>query len=318
MDKRSVVISLIPSESIPDEVRPFFEHSPNTVCRKNGRLYIKTGLIVLSCEDNDDGNELFSALQHKYLSGSIGDEHKKEAWYQIITSTEQDRIAAIAKKNRIDERRKRTVIIFRLKYEADQDLLSIFSDIVPIEKDDHPVLLGHDIIALVKDSVFHSENEIAEYAAAVIDTMFNEGFTDLQAGIGTEAGCVFDLHRSYTEAMNAIVTGTRYDAKGTLFRYSEQKLHRIIDLIPGENRKKILGEYQSRYNKDTFSDEMMETVRVFFEHDLNITSASRELFIHRNTLNYRLDKIKRDTGLDLRTFQDAVIFRIISEIIKKA
>ena len=62
------------------------------------------------------------------------------------------------------------------------------------------------------------------------------------------------------------------------------------------------------------TDEMMETVRVFFQNDLNITAASRQLFIHRNTLNYRLDKIKKDFGLDLRCFQDAVVFRIISEI----
>ena len=66
-----------------------------------------------------------------------------------------------------------------------------------------------------------------------------------------------------------------------------------------------------------FSDEMLETVRVFFEHDLSITSASRELFIHRNTLNYRLDKIRRDTGLDLRHFHDAVVFRLIYEMNEK-
>ena len=55
----------------------------------------------------------------------------------------------------------------------------------------------------------------------------------------------------------------------------------------------------------------LETVRVFFNNDLNLTAASRELFIHRNTLNYRLDKIRKETGLDLRSFQDAVIFRIL-------
>lgn len=317
MDKRNVVISLLPPESIPEEVRLFFEHTPDAVCRMKGKLYIKSGLIILSCEDSDDGNELISALQHKYWSESIGIEHTQKAWYQIITSTERDRIAAIAKNDRIEEKKKRIVIVFRLKYAADQDLFRIFSDIAPMEKDDHPVLLARDIMALVKDSEFHNETEIAEYAAAVIDTMVSEGFTDLQAGIGTEAGSIFDLHRSYEEAMNAILTGTGYDKKGTLFRYSELKLQRIIDLIPAENRKKILDEYHSRCNEDAFSDEMMETVRVFFEHDLNITSASRELFIHRNTLNYRLDKIKRDTGLDLRTFQDAVIFKLIFEITEK-
>ncbi len=61
-------------------------------------------------------------------------------------------------------------------------------------------------------------------------------------------------------------------------------------------------------------DELLETVRVFFRNDLNLTAASRELFVHRNTLNYRLDKIRKETGLDLRSFRDAVIFQILSGI----
>ena len=165
-----------------------------------------------------------------------------------------------------------------------------------------------------KRKAFCTEDEIAEYAAAVIDTMVSEGFTDLQAGIGREADSITELHRSYEEAQNALLTGTRFHADETLFRYSEQKLERIISQIPAENRKKILAEYDSLYGGETFGAEMMETVRVFFRHDLNITSASRQLLIHRNTLNYRLDKIKRETGLDLRTFQDAVVFRLISEM----
>lgn len=317
MDKRNVMISLIPSESIPKNVRLFLEHSPSSVCRLNGKLYFKTGLYVLSCEDNNDGNELVSILQYRYRSELIGSDYYNEPWYQMIMSTDHERIAAIAKTNRIDEVKKRTVIVFRLKYSDEQDLYKIFSDIAPTEKDDHSVILGRDIIALVKDSTFRSENEIAEYSAAVIDTMVSEGFTDLQAGIGTAAKNIFELNKSYEEALNAILTGTANNTNGTLFRYSEQKLQRIIELIPEENKKKILEEYQSSYNDDAFSDEMMETVRVFFKHDLNTTSASRELFIHRNTLNYRLDKIKRDTGLDLRTFQDAVIFRLISEMTGK-
>ena len=175
------------------------------------------------------------------------------------------------------------------------------------------------MLALVKETEFRSEEEIAEYAAAVIDTMASEGFTDLQAGIGTEAESLSELHRSYKEAREALLTGgTGEKACGSLFRYSEQKLQRIIDMIPPEGRKKILDEYRTKFDEAAFSDEMLETVRVFFEHDLSITSASRELFIHRNTLNYRLDKIRRDTGLDLRHFHDAVVFRLIYEMNEKA
>jgi len=201
-----------------------------------------------------------------------------------------------------------------MKYPLEKPLSVIFTENAPTEEDDQAVILGHDSIALVKNSAFCTEDEIAEYAAAVIDTMVSEGFTDLQAGIGREADSITELHRSYEEAQNALLTGTRFHADETLFRYSEQKLERIISQIPAENRKKILAEYDSLYGGETFGAEMMETVRVFFRHDLNITSASRQLLIHRNTLNYRLDKIKRETGLDLRTFQDAVVFRMISEM----
>jgi len=316
MDERDVLISVIPSESIPKEVSFFFEHSPDDVCRMEGKLYILAGGNALSCEDNAAGNELIAALQQKGRSEATGT-HVHDSWYQIITATDRNRITVTAGKNRIEERKKRTVVIFRLKNPAELDLYSIFTDIAPLEEDDHPVYIRSDMVALVMESDFRSEAEIAEYVAAVIDTMASEGFTDLQAGIGTEADSIYELRRSYEEAREALLTGTGYRTGGSLFRYSEQKLQRIIDMIPPEGRRKILEEYRSRFDEETFSDETMEMVRVFFEHDLSITAASRELFIHRNTLNYRLDKIKRDTGLDLRHFHDAVVFRLISEMNEK-
>ena len=318
MNKRDVMISVIPSESIPKEVCFFFEHSPDAICRMDGKLYLLAGENALCCEDSVDGNDLIAALQQKSGTAAGGSLYSHDCWHQIITATDRNRIAAIAGKNRIEERKKRTVVIFRLKYPAEQDLFSIFTGIAPLEKDDHPVPIRSDMLALVKETEFLSEAEIAEYAAAVIDTMASEGFTDLQAGIGTEAESLSELHRSYEEAREALLTGgTGNKACGFLFRYSEQKLQRIIDMIPPEGRKKILEEYRTKFDEAAFSDEMMETVRVFFEHDLSITSASRELFIHRNTLNYRLDKIRRDTGLDLRHFQDAVVFRLIYEMNEK-
>ena len=318
MNKRNVMISVIPSESIPKEVCFFFEHSPDAICRMDGKLYIMAGGNALCCDDSEDGNDLIAALQQK--SGTAASSsYAHDCWYQIITASDRNRIAAIVGRNRIDERKKRTVIIFRLKHPAEQDLYSIFTDIAQLQEDDHPVPIRSDMLALVKETEFRSEEEIAEYAAAVIDTMASEGFTDLQAGIGTEAESLSELHRSYKEAREALLTGgTGEKACGSLFRYSEQKLQRIIDMIPPEGRKKILDEYRTKFDEAAFSDEMLETVRVFFEHDLSITSASRELFIHRNTLNYRLDKIRRDTGLDLRHFHDAVVFRLIYEMNEKA
>lgn len=309
MEKRCTAVELIPTEQLPEEVRRFFVRSPEEICRMNGRIYLMMDRDVLSCADTAEGNTVLSAVQKKIDSKS--GRSPKDIWYQILTDTEPSRIAALAKKHGIESRKKRTVILFRVKYPPEQPLERIFSEIAPLEEDDCLATVNRDTLALIKESEFQSEDEIAEYAAAVIDTMVSEGFTDLQAGIGTEAEDLRGINRSFEEAVNALVIGMRYQPNGTLFRYSEQKLERIIDLIPAEQREKIVREFYSKSNADAFDEEMMETISVFFRNGLNITAASKELFIHRNTLNYRLDKIKRDTGLDLRTFRDAIIFRLI-------
>ena len=318
MGKRNVMVSLLPSEYVPKDVCHYFRFSPDSVCRMNGMLYLQTPRGILACEDNADGNELISALQKcSHTDDLYVPEHENDVWYQIITESDRESVAELAKKHRIDACLKRIVVLFRKKYPVDHDLLTIFGEIVPMEVGDHPVRLDRDTMALIKTTENCGENEIAEYTAAVIDSMISEGVSDLQAGIGMEAGSVFELHRGFEEARTALMTGTAYHADKNLFRYSEQKLERIVDRIPSESRTDILADFYSRCPAETFSDEMMETIRVFFSHDLNITSASRQLFIHRNTLNYRLDKFRKETGLDLRTFQDAAVFRLILEISEK-
>ena len=310
MEKRNAAVELIPWEQIPEEVCRFFEREPDAVCRIKGKIYLQMDREALSCEDNEEGNKVLSAVQQRIRNHSGGTD-PKDIWYQIITAPEPDRAAALAKEHGIEYRKKRTVVLFRVKYLPGQPLDRIFSEIAPLEEEDRLAAVDCDTLALIRESAFRSEDEIAEYAAAVIDTMVSEGVSDLQAGIGTEAEDLGGLHQSFEQARNALTTGIRYDPGGTLFRYSGQKLERIIDAIPAEEREKLIREFRSGNIGETFDEEMMETVRVFFRNDLNITAASKELFIHRNTLNYRLDKIRRETGLDLRTFQDAIVFRLI-------
>jgi sugar diacid utilization regulator len=310
MEKRNATVELIPSEQIPEEVCRFFEREPDAVCRMKGKVYLQMDRDVLSCEDNEEGNKVLSAVQERIRNAS-GGTNPKDVWYQIITAAEPDRIAALAKEHGIDYRKKRTVVLFRVKHLPDRPLSRIFGEIAPLEEEDRLVAADRDTLALVRESAYRSEDEIAEYAAAVIDTMVSEGVSDLQAGIGTEAEDLDGLHESFEQARSALITGARFYPNGTLFRYSKQKLERIIDAIPADQKDKIIREFRSGNSLETLDGEMMETIRVFFRNDLNITAASKELFIHRNTLNYRLDKIKRETGLDLRTFQEAVVFRII-------
>ena len=288
MDKHCTAVELISSEQIPEEVRRSFERTPDEVCRMNGKIYLMMDRDVLCCEDTDDGRQVISAVRQKIQSGP-GGVNPKDAWYQIITVAEPDRIAALAKKHGIEFRKKRTAVLFRVKNPPDQPLDRIFGEIAPLEEEDRIVAVDRETLALIRESAFRSEEEIAEYTAAVIDTMVSEGFTDLQAGIGTEAEDLAGLNKSFEEARSALRIGTRFYPNGPIYWPFVRICHNYYRL----------------------DEETMETIRVFFRNDLSITAASRELFIHRNTLIYRLDKIRRDTGLDLRTFEDAVIFRLI-------
>ena len=121
------------------------------------------------------------------------------------------------------------------------------------------------------------------------------------------------IRSSYQEASQALETGIRHHSMDHVFSFAAQTMERIVDSIPEKRKKSILQTLFEGRDINRLPDEMMETVQVFFRNDLNLTAASKQLYIHRNTLNYRLDKIRKDYGLDLRCFQDAVIFRIVSE-----
>ena len=144
--------------------------------------------------------------------------------------------------------------------------------------------------------------------------MESEGITGIKAGIGREADNAENLRNSYRDAVNALFIGSVYHRQDSVYIYNRQVLERIVDSIPAETKKEIRKEYCQLNMPDSLSDEMLETVRVFFRNDLNLTAASKQLFIHRNTLNYRLDKIRKLSGLDLRCFHDAVVFAVISII----
>ena len=140
-----------------------------------------------------------------------------------------------------------------------------------------------------------------------------EGIPGISAGIGSIMSDPGLLRISYGEAKQALALGWKYHVDERVFVFSCQTLERIIDSIPTRTKEEIRQSVFCNGSSEILTEEMLDTVRVFFRSDLNLTAAARQLFIHRNTLNYRLDKIKKAFGLDLRTFQDAVVFKLISE-----
>ena len=312
MSGRAVMTEIFSPEDVPAQVRSGIEQCRGQFFRHEGRIYLMLDRHILSCEDSKEGEELFSCILANRQGRQETPENKTEFLKRILTDKEYIPDPALVKKYRINPDTHGTVMLFRSSVKHDKELIAVFSSMVPLESGDITVPIDHMTVAFIRKTDHSVSDELKEYSEAVIGTMESEGITGIKAGIGCPHRGFDGLRKSFGEADEALSVGMQFHGKDCVFSYTGQTLERILNCIPREKAADILEEYPEIFSPGVYSDEMKDTVDVFFRNDLNLTAASRQLFIHRNTLNYRLDKIRRETGLDLRSFHDAVIFRILS------
>ena len=310
MEKKNVEIQMFSLCDLSAELQKEIADCPEHICKDGGKIYISKGSTVFCCEDGSAGNQFaFSVLQDfsapKGRNASSAEEH----YFRLLTDTGPETEDPAGRQN-TPFPGNCLVILFQTGYPQEKDLLSLFSDIAPTDRNDICVPIDFCNIALIKSLGTSTEAETCEYASAVIGSMEGEGISGVRAGLGAIIRCESELRESYLQAQTALRLGKLYHENESVYPYSQMTLERILDCIPGEKRKELV----SRFSELTFTDEIRETIRVFFQNDLNLTAASKQLFIHRNTLNYRLDKIKKEAGYDLRRFPDAVIYKILSDL----
>ena len=129
-------------------------------------------------------------------------------------------------------------------------------------------------------------------------------------GIGTIVVGIKDLARSFKEAQVAMEVGKVFDTEKTIVSYDNLGIARLIYQLPTTLCDMFLKEVFKRGSIESLDHETLFTIQRFFENNLNVSETSRKLFVHRNTLVYRLEKIKKITGLDLREFEDAIVFKV--------
>ena len=129
-------------------------------------------------------------------------------------------------------------------------------------------------------------------------------------GIGTLALHLRDLAKSYKEAQIAIEVGKVFDTERYVINYENLGIGRLIYQLPTTLCEMFLQEVFKKNPIDALDQETLFTIYKFFENNLNVSETARKLFVHRNTLVYRLEKIKKLTGLDLREFDDAITFKV--------
>ena len=152
--------------------------------------------------------------------------------------------------------------------------------------------------------------DMEKLAASIVDTLSGEHYIKAVVGIGTPISNVKDLATSFKEAQIAMEVSKVFDTEKQIIRYDNLGIARLIYQLPTTVCEMFLREVFKQGSIESLDQETLFTIQRFFENNLNVSETSRGLFVHRNTLVYRLEKIKKLTGLDLREFDDAIVFKV--------
>ena len=222
-----------------------------------------------------------------------------------------------AKKLHIETSVNRVVFLIETKDEKDSNALETVKGLFAGKSRDFITQVDEKNIILVKELKEEEGYEDMEKTANVILDMLNtEAMISVHVSFGTIVNEIKDVSRSYKEAKMALDVGKIFYSDQNVIAYSSLGIGRLIYQLPMPVCKMFIGEIFGENTPDDFDDETIATINKFFENSLNVSETSRQLYIHRNTLVYRLDKLEKSTGLDLRVFDDAITFKIALMVVK--
>ena len=222
-----------------------------------------------------------------------------------------------AKKLHIDTEAKRVIFIVETNHEKDNGRLDNIRGILSTRTKDFITAVDEkDIIIMKQLGLTEGYPELEKAAADFYDALKSEGEENVRIAYGTIVNDIREVSKSYKEAMLALDVGKIFFDEKKVIAYSTLGIGRLIYQLPIPLCKMFIREIFEGKSPDEFDEETLATINKFFENSLNVSETSRQLYIHRTTLVYRLDKLQKSTGLDLRVFEDAITFKIALMVVK--
>lgn len=222
-----------------------------------------------------------------------------------------------AKKLHIDTEVRRVVFIVETNRDKDGNELERIRSIFGGKTKDFVTAVDEKNIIVVREVAENEGYEELNKTAEVIVNLFrSDAENDIHVAYGTIVGEIKEVSRSYKEARMALDVGKIFFEERDVIAYSTLGIGRLIYQLPIPLCKMFIKEIFDGKSPDDFDEETLITINKFFENSLNVSETSRQLYIHRNTLVYRLDKLQKSTGLDLRVFEDAITFKIALMVVK--
>jgi carbohydrate diacid regulator len=206
---------------------------------------------------------------------------------------------------------RRVAFVVKVMQSGDVAALDVVLGMFPEHEHDFVFSMDDNTIVLVKETDdTTTEEELEALAQTMIDNLNSEAMMNVLVGISTPAENLNVLAAAYKEAQVALEIGRVFENDKYILSYKSLGVGRLIYHLPTRLCQLFLQEVLTKKGLDALDDEIITTIYEFFKNDLNVSETARKLYIHRNTLVYRLDKVLKTIGLDLRKFDDAVVFKV--------
>ncbi|MCR5107713.1 MAG: helix-turn-helix domain-containing protein [Lachnospiraceae bacterium] len=301
-----------------------FMSSPAQVQELKGRLLFKVSedsepsyILVVDSEGDAFLIGKMTVCQIQNLIIAYRDRIDKNSFYQnlILDNLLLVDIYNRAQKLHIEAVMPRIVYVIEITADKIHNATEMIKELVNVQAGDHVTSVDETHIIVIKClSEEEAEEENDDTAKMFVDMLNSEAMVSVRVAYGTVVNEIKGVSKSYKEAMMALDVGKIFYAGKSIIAYSTLGIGRLIYQLPVNLCQIFINEVLGEHKLDEIDDEILTTVSKFFENSLNVSETSRQLYIHRNTLVYRIEKLQKATGLDVRVFDDALTLKIATMV----
>ena len=278
-------------------------------------LYV---LIVWGSSENASTIGELAVCQIRSLIEAYSEKNDKNAFMQKLLLGSYNEVEAFnkAKKLHVSSTCQRAVFLVETKQTGDEHALTMIRNIFSARTHDFITSVDDKGIIIVRELVSTETYANLEATAhMLVDMLGSEAMTQAWVSYSNVADSLKELANAYKEAKMALEIGKIFYSEKNVFGYRNLGIGRLIYQLPIPLCEMFMTEVFGENLPDTFDEETLTTINKFFENNLNVSETSRQLYVHRNTLVYRLEKLEKSTGLDIRKFDDALTFKIAMMVV---
>ena len=270
-------------------------------------------LIVWGSGDSASTIGELAVCQIESLLSAYAEKTDKNSFMQNLLLDRYSQVEAFNKaaKLHISPSVRRAVFLVETKQHKDESALATIRNIFSARTRDFITALDDSGIIVVRElQNTESYEELDGIACMLVDMLNTEAMTSAWVSYSNVADDIMELSDAYKEARTALEVGKIFYAEKNVFGYNQLGIGRLIYQLPTQVCEMFVNEIFGDESLESIDDETLNIIRTFFENNLNLSETSRQLYVHRNTLVYRFEKLQKRFGLDVRTFEDALAFKL--------